>query len=147
MKQTSFVSGFLSSVTLLSLYVVTMTLLSGWEATVEQFQAVWWLMVPLAVGFGIQVGLYVQLNLLQTRYHLTVHDSKTNGSLGAGGTSSTLSMLACCAHHATDVLPFLGLSGLSLLLSAYQVPLLVVSLAINAMGIFVMIKHIKKATV
>ncbi len=132
-------NGVLASVGLLSLYAITMTLLSGWGAAVEQFSALWYLMVPLALGFGIQVGLYTKLK--------AAIRERSKGALAAGGTSAGASMLACCAHHATDVLPILGLSGLSLFLTQFQKPILLVSLGINVIGIGVMMKHIKNAHV
>lgn len=132
-------NGVLAAVGLLTLYALTMTLLSGWEAAVEQFSALWYLMVPLSAGFGIQVGLYTKLKA-------TIRN-RSKGAITAGGTSAGAAMLACCAHHATDVLPFLGLSGASLFLTQFQRPILLVSLGINVVGIGVMMKHIKKAHV
>lgn len=66
------------------------------------------------------------------------------GPVGASGVSASVAMLACCAHHATDVLPLVGLSGISIFLARYQIPLLVVSLIINGMGIYIMLKHLQK---
>ncbi len=120
---------------LLALYLFTMMLLNGWEAAVEQFDALWYLMVPLAAGFGIQVGLYTKLKQ-------TVRN-KANGALAAGGTTASAAMLACCAHHVTDVLPFIGVSGATLFLTRYQAPILFVSIGINAMGIVWMLKHLR----
>ena len=131
--------GALSSVGLLSLYAVTMTLLSGWGAAVEQFTNLWYLMVPLAAGFGIQVGLYTKLKAKIRE--------RSKGALAAGGTSAGTAMLACCAHHATDVLPLLGLSGVSIFLTQFQKPILLVSLGINVLGIIMMLKHLKNETV
>lgn len=129
-------NGVLAAAGLLTLYAVTMTLLNGWKATVEQFGALWYLMVPLSIGFGIQVGLYTKLK--------ATIQNRSKGTIAAGGTSAGTAMLACCAHHATDVLPFLGLSGASLLLTQFQKPLLLVSLGINGLGIAVMLRHLKK---
>ena len=137
-------NGALATLGLLGLYAITMTVLSGWDATVEQFQALWFLMLPLAAGFGIQVFLYTRL---KSCYHVTVHSSKGSTTLVAGGSSATIGMLACCAHHATDVLPFLGLSGISIFLTRYQIPFLAISLAINIVGIFVMLKHIRNSEI
>ena len=53
--------GLVAALGLLAIYGVTMTALSGWEATVEQFRALWYFMIPLATGFGVQVGLYTKL--------------------------------------------------------------------------------------
>lgn len=124
-------NGVLAAVGLLTLYAVTMTILNGWAATVEQFFSLWHLMVPLAAGFGIQVGLYTRLK-------------RGNAGVAAGGVSGGGAMLACCAHHATDVLPFMGLSGASVFLTQFQKPLLLASLGINAVGIAVMLRHLKK---
>ena len=132
------VSGFFAAFALLALYALTMTALTrSWDATVEQFIALWWFMVPLAVGFGIQVGLYVRLK--------EAMNQKTRASLAAGGTSAGVGMLACCAHHATDVLPILGLSAAATLIARYQIPLLSISLLVNIVGISIMWKHLKKA--
>ena len=118
---------------LLALYGITMTLLNGIDATIEQFSALWFLMVPLAIGFGIQVGLYTKLK--------AAIKQKTNAALATGGTSASVSMLACCAHHATDVLPFLGLAGVSIFLVQYQKLILLASIAINAIGILIILNH------
>ncbi len=128
--------GALSSIGLLGLYAFTMTLLSGWGAAVEQFVTLWYLMVPLALGFGVQVGLYTKLKASMQK-----HSRKT---LAVGGTSAGGSMLACCVHHATDFLPILGLSGVSILLTQFQKPILIISLGINIVGIYAMLKHLKK---
>ena len=127
-------TGVLATVALLALYAVTMTIFSGWNATEQQFRSLWYLMVPLAVGFGTQVGLYAKMK--------AAHRSKP--MMATSGTTSATSMLACCAHHATNVLPFLGISGISLFLSRFQAPLLAGSIAINVIGIAVMLKHLKK---
>jgi len=44
-------------------------------------------------------------------------------------------MLACCAHHVSDVLPILGVSGAAVFLGAYKTPLLWVGLVMNLVGI------------
>lgn len=127
--------GLLASLSLLSVYGATMTLLSGWDAAIEQFFVLWYLMIPLAIGFGIQVGLYTALK--------TSMQKRTKGTLAVGGTTSGTAMLACCAHHATDVLPFLGLSGVSIFLTQFQKPILLASLGINFLGIYIIFKRLK----
>ena len=134
--QRSFLYGTLASVGLLALYGIVMTALGGVNAAVSQFLALWYLMLPLAVGFGIQVGLYYKLKQAIRQ--------KSQAALATSGASASISMLACCAHHATDVLPFLGLSAATVLLVQYQVPILAASLAINAVGIIVMAGHVRK---
>lgn len=131
--------GVLASVALLIFYVLVMSLTGGsWQATWSQFKALWWLMIPLAAGFGIQVGMYSKLK--------EAVRIKTKGALVAGGSTAAAGMVACCAHHLTDVLPFLGLAGVSIFMVRYQVPILALSLAINIIGIQVMRKHLKMFT-
>ena len=132
------INGVIASVGLFMLYGVTMTLLSGWSAAVEQFQALWWLMLPLSAGFGIQVSLYTKLT--------SAIRSKTKQALATSGVASSASMLACCAHHLTDVLPFLGFSAVSIFLTKYQIPILLVSIGINIYGIGLMKKHLRMVT-
>ncbi|HLD24889.1 MAG TPA: hypothetical protein VJB96_03125 [Patescibacteria group bacterium] len=119
-------NGFLAILGLFTLYAVTMTALSGIEAAVEQFRVLWYLMLPLVIGFGIQVGLYTKLK------------QKMAGMMTTSGTSAGVGMLACCAHHVADVLPILGLSAAATLIGQYQKPILMISLLINIIGIGIM---------
>lgn len=131
-------TGITASVGLLLLYGVAMTLFNGWSATVEQFRLLWWLMVPLSIGFGVQVGLYTKLKK-------TIQE-KAKTTMTTSSTVSGVAIVACCAHHATDVLPFLGLAGLGIFLTRYQAPILGLSIVINGIGIAIMLKHLKKIT-
>lgn len=129
--------GGIASFGLLALYTLVMTILSrSWVAAWEQFQNFWYLMVPLAIGFGIQVGLYTKLR--------QIIQQKAQGALAAGGASASVGMLACCAHHATDILPIMGLSAAAALIGQYQKPILAVSILINIIGIGIMWQHVQK---
>lgn len=121
--------GGIASISLLLSYVIVMTLLGGPTAAIQQFAALWYLMVPLAIGFGIQVALAQRLRALHT--------------VSAGGASASVAMLACCAHHATDVLPILGLSAVSSLLGTYQKQILIISLFVNVLGIVFLVRKSK----
>ena len=44
-------------------------------------------------------------------------------------------MVACCAHHITDIMPLLGLSAAATFLAEYRIPFMVVGLATNLIGI------------
>ena len=44
-------------VLLLAIYFGVVSLISGMNFALEQFAAFWYFIVPLALGFGIQVGL------------------------------------------------------------------------------------------
>ncbi|HEX6384735.1 MAG TPA: hypothetical protein VF177_08710, partial [Anaerolineae bacterium] len=68
-----------------------------------------WIVIPIIIGFGLQAALYI---ILKKRLFVPVTHTGASGPLtGAGGGMSTLAMVACCAHHVTDVLPILGLTA------------------------------------
>ena len=129
-------AGFWGTVSLLLFYFLTMTLLSrSIDTAWEQFKNLWWGMIPLSVGFGIQFGLYTKLRM--------VVREKAKKIIAGSGITSGAAMVACCAHHLADVLPLIGLSALSVFLSHYQILILVGSLVINLIGIRVMLNHLK----
>jgi hypothetical protein len=59
--------------------------------------------------------------------------------MGASGGTSATAMVACCIHHVTDVLPILGLSAAASFLTRYQRPFMLIGLAMNLIGIGVMV--------
>lgn len=118
-------------------YSITMRLLAGtWDAAWWQFQELWFLMLPLIAGFGVQVGLFSYIKFISR--------SANNKMMAASSATSTVSMIACCAHHLTDVVPILGLSALSLWLVNFQTPLLVLGIASNAAGSIYLWKKLSK---
>ena len=56
--------GIAAMLALLALYLGTLTLISGWEFTATEFRRYWMFIVPLALGFGTQFGLFVRLRTL-----------------------------------------------------------------------------------
>ncbi len=94
----------------------------------------------IAAGFGIQAGLFVHLRRLMS--------ARGRGSAAAGtavGTgTSTVAMLACCAHHVTEALPVLGLSGAAVFLADYRVPLMIAGIAVNGGGVLFMLRLVHK---
>ncbi len=54
-------AGLAASLALLALYFGLLTLVSGWQFTLEQFETFWPYTVALAVGFGIQIALFLHL--------------------------------------------------------------------------------------
>ena len=53
-------------------------------------------------------------------------------------------MAACCAHHLTDVLPFVGLAGLAAFLAEYQLLFIIGGVLSNAVGIAIMLETIQR---
>jgi hypothetical protein len=85
-------------------------------------------MLPLMVGFGVQVGLFSYIKFSDS--HRT-----SNKMMAVNSIASTTGMVACCAHHLTDIVPILGFSAASLWLAAYQQPLLLIGIFSNFFGI------------
>ncbi|MBI2310078.1 hypothetical protein HYU89_04250 [Candidatus Collierbacteria bacterium] len=132
-KFISTVIGMAAMVGLFLFYSLTMRFLAGsWDAAWWQFRQLWFLMTPLIAGFGVQIGLFSYIKFLS--------HSTANKIVAASSATSTVSMIACCAHHLTDVVPLLGLSAVSLWLTAYQRPLLIIGILSNLAGIIYMWK-------
>lgn len=134
--------GILASTLLLALYFLIMILATrSIETTLDQFRTLWYWMILLSTGFGIQIGLFMYLKDY-------IKDQEVVGrprAVAATSTgTSTVSMVACCAHHLTEILPILGLSGAAILLTRYQVPFILFGVFMNVIGIIYMMKQIKK---
>ncbi|MEK7610348.1 MAG: hypothetical protein AAB468_01200 [Patescibacteria group bacterium] len=125
----SLVYGLSASLLLLGLYFAVLTLVSGWNFTWGQFADFWYFITSLAFGFGVQVGLYVYLR------GLIVGRPGAAKILGVTGTTSTLSMISCCAHYLTNIVPLLGLAGALSFVAQYQLQIFWVGLAFNILGI------------
>ena len=137
-------NGLIAIFGLILFYFVVMGISSkSWTATVSQFKDLWYWIIILSFGFGIQIGLYTKLknkiSLLRQSY---VGQAKTLTATSAG--TSGVAMIACCAHHLSDVLPIIGLSGAALFLTQYQIPLIVLGITMNFFGIVYMLKTIRK---
>ena len=117
---------------LLGVYITTVTLVSGWDFMLDQFSQFWYFVISLAIGFGIQVGLYSYLK------HATVHKNTSGRVLAVSGTTSTVAMISCCAHYLVNLLPILGVVGIITIVSQYQVQLFWIGLAFNLMGILIL---------
>ena len=127
-------------VLLLAIYFGVVSLISGMGFALEQFAKFWYFIVPLALGFGIQVGLYTYLRNL-------VGQHRASGKVVAvSGTTSTAAMVSCCAHYLTNILPILGATGILAVVAEYQVGLFWVGLAFNAAGILYVASKVIQAT-
>ncbi|MDQ7850282.1 MAG: hypothetical protein QN152_09020 [Armatimonadota bacterium] len=121
---------------LVGFYIIVVWLGSrSWAHAVQLLLADRYYVVAVALGFGIQIGLYAHVRgLLRDSAGL-----RSSTAIAAAGTgTSTTSMVACCLHHVADVLPVVGLTGAAVFLSDYKVPLIMVGLATNGIGIGLM---------
>jgi hypothetical protein len=84
----------------------------------------------------VQVALYTVLK--QKLFVPLTHTGPSGALTGAGGGMSAAAMVACCAHHVTDVLPLVGLTAAATFLAEYRTPFMLVGLGTTISGILVM---------
>ena len=135
--------GILGAIFLAAIYFGIVSWAESPEHAVDLFWEDRRLVIPILLGFGIQAALY---SVLKLRLYLPA-SSNTPGpgaaspapaaSMGAGGATSTVAMVACCAHHAADVLPILGLTAAATFLAEYRTAFMAAGLASNLIGIVV----------
>jgi len=127
----------LGSSLIASVYFGILTWAQGWDYASSQFVRDRWYVIPIIVGFGVQAALYT---VLRFRLFIPITSTGHAGSMmGASGGTSATAMVACCIHHVTDVLPILGLSAAASFLTRYQRPFMLIGLAMNLIGIGVML--------
>lgn len=132
--------GAVAASLLLGIYFVVLALVSGWASTLWQFGEFWYFIVALAVGFGIQVTLFVRLR------QVALHDTGSRGAVAVSGGTSTVAMISCCTHYLVNVLPVLGATGMVALVAQYQIELFWVGLAFNAAGVAYVGRKLLQAT-
>ena len=135
-----FIVGLAASGALLVFYLALVSLISqSWVHALWLLAEDRWFVIPIVLGFGFQAGLFTHLRALHSASR--ARTAVTGSSAGI----STAAMVACCAHHVSDVLPLLGLSGAALFLTEYKVPFMVVGLLSNAAGIGYPLVHMRRA--
>ncbi len=135
---TSIAKGAAATLVLVGAYFLVVGLISGVGFAASQFTSYWYYLGSLAVGFGIQIGLYSYLKA-------AIHAKGPSGKmLAVTGTTSTGAMVSCCAHYLVNILPVLGVSAFASFIGAYQVQLFWVGIAFNLAGIAYMISRIVK---
>ena len=132
-----FVAFLLGSTFIASFYIGILSWAQDWEYASSQFVRDRWYVIPIILGFGIQAALY---SILRFRLFVPLTSMQGTGAMvGASGGTSATAMVACCIHHVTDVLPILGLSAAASFLTRYQRSFMLVGLAMNLIGIGVML--------
>lgn len=129
--------GLLGVALLTGLYFGIVSWAESPQHAVDLFWEDRWIVIPIILGFGVQAGLYT---ILKLRLFLPITTVGPSGTMmGAGGTTSTIAMVACCAHHVTDVLPFLGLTAAATFLAQYRIAFMLVGLGTTLIGILMML--------
>lgn len=139
-EQRPFVFGALAAGILLVIYFGALTLVSGWSFAVVQFAQFWYYILLLAVGFGIQVGLFIRLR------QIIGQAGQSGAVMATSGTASTAAMVSCCAHYLATVAPVLGATGLVTFATQFQVELFWVGLLFNFAGIVFIGDKVLKAS-
>ena len=122
---------------LASVYLGIVSLAESPQHALELFWQDRFIVIPIIFGFGVQAALYI---ILKKRLFVPATTTGPSGKLmGTGGATSTVAMVACCAHHVTDVLPILGLTAAATFLSAYRIAFMLVGLGTTLLGIAVML--------
>ena len=140
-------AGILTALGMFSLYVSILTVFQDFAHALQQTSQDWLWVGLVSFGFGAQIGLYVYLRLV-------ISAAKAIGATiatGAGTTTSTLGMLACCAHHLTDLAPLVTLTGASslagaiLFLNEWKYAFIALGLVVNALSIAITLRTIRKS--
>lgn len=131
--------GAAGSAALVGLYLGIVTLAQGSDHALELLWDDRFLVGAISAGFGAQVGLFAYVRMMQRAIARS-----SVAATGAGTATSSVSMVACCAHHLTDVLPIVGASGLAVFLVDFRTPLMLLGIATNLVGIALMIRELRR---
>ena len=123
----SVLKGVVAAVALLVFYFLVLALVSGWDFTLIQFFQNWYWVLGLSFGFGIQIALFTYLRSLR--------NSVSRGTVIASGTTSGLAMIACCSHYLVNIVPIIGVAGLTTIIGQYQREFFLVGVIFNLAGI------------
>lgn len=127
----SILKGITAAFILIVVYFIIVSLVSGWTFAQVQFRQFWYYVVTLAIGFGIQIGLYSYLKN-------SISQNLSAKVVATSGVTSAAAMISCCAHYLVNILPILGTVGIITIISQYQIQLFWVGLIFNFAGIVYM---------
>jgi hypothetical protein len=131
--------GIAGAAGLLSIYFGILTLAESVSYAFFQFSDMWYWILILAAGFGLQLGLHVHIKAA-----LRARQAAGTAGVAASGGVSTVAMVACCAHHVADVLPILGLSAAAVFLVEYQTAFILLGVFSNLVGVTMMLRLMQK---
>lgn len=126
--------GIISGLGILAFYILVLTFFQGFGFAISQFKQLWIWLVPLAAGFGTQIGLFSSIK----------HTAQMNATIAGTGTISGGSMIACCSHFLLNIVPIIGLSGLATFLMTYQKTFFSIGIISSIIGITLMVTHKNK---
>src|SRR3990167_9391359 len=133
-KDNSVIYGVLAGTGLLTFYLLVLSFFQGINFAFLSLKSLWYLIIPLVVGFGTQIGLYASIK----------HTAMLTGTVAGTSGISAGSMVACCSHFLLNVIPLAGFSGLALFAMKYQPAFLSFGILSNFIGVGLMLKHKRK---
>ena len=133
-KNNSILYGILAGFGLLAFYLTVVSIFQGVDFAFLNLRSLWYLVFPLAIGFGTQIGLYTSIK----------HTAALTGTVAGTGGVSAGSMVACCSHFILNAIPIIGLSGITVFLAAYQKEFLGIGILSNVIGVGIMLNHKNK---
>lgn len=132
----SILKGAAAAGVLLIFYFSVLTLVSGWDFTLVQFYQNWYWVLGLSFGFGIQIALFAYLRSLRSYI--------PRGTVIVSGATSSLAMIACCSHYLVNIIPIIGLAGLTAIIGQYQREFFIVGAIFNLAGIGYLVSKLIK---
>ena len=132
-------AGLVGALALVALYLGIVTWAQGADHAIELIWSDRVFVGLISIGFGTQVGLFTYLRLLQGAMA-----RESVALAGTGTAASSISMVACCAHHLAEVLPIIGLSGLAVFLVDFRTPLMLLGITMNLVGVVVMLRQLRR---
>jgi Cu+-exporting ATPase len=133
-KDNSILYGIISGLGLLLFYISIVSFFQGVDFAFLNLRSLWFLIFPLAIGFGTQIGLYFSIK----------HTAMLTGTVAGTSGISAGSMVACCSHFLLNVIPLAGFSGLAIFAMKYQPAFLSFGILSNFLGVGLMLKHKRK---
>ena len=92
--------GILGFLILISFYFLILSIFNSFTHAIEQFKEMWYFVILLSLGFGTQIGLYFYMK------ELSIISTASMASTASSSAVSGTSMVACCAHHISDICLF-----------------------------------------
>jgi protein-S-isoprenylcysteine O-methyltransferase Ste14 len=130
----------ISALILIFIYLIVLTIGNSLNHALSEIIRWWPFLIIQLIGFGLQVGMY--LHIMDHKKNLVWNNSATSMAMSSGFSATT--MVACCLHHVTELLPLVGLSAAALILSSYQYVFMSIGVLSNILGVIIVIIQIKK---
>lgn len=136
-KTRATLTGILASAGLFAFYLIVLALVNGWTFTRTQLASDAPYLALILPMFGLQVGLLTWIR--------RAHKARMSaGATAASGGVSGAAMVACCAHLLPTLLPYTGIAAFATVVTAWRVPMLLLAIASNAMGLTLAVRLIRR---